>query len=549
MKRNKKLNIMYKLILGFGILIVAWLVNSIITIKTLSNNRKIIEEIANNYIVSLSQLQELSDLVIDSKLLIKTWVYIDKKNDTQDKIRLKEIHATRFPNTKMKLEKIYGYWTPEERLKLNTILKTISDTLFSQQKYVMAQLDSFDKYNDPMIFFEISFLMEEDQGETMLLINKIKDDLEELIAIYENKVTLSKIEMNNSLKRFGTMVFFMAIIFLVLLLITAYFMSQMIVKPISKLTNAADLMSTGNLNVKVDIQTKDEIQLLAEAFNHMAENLKISRDKITAASLRLADEHKKVQEANDKITASIHYAKYIQNAILPPTELVNNILHDNFVLFKPKDIVSGDFYWVQQIDNLSFVAVVDCTGHGVPGAFMSMLAYAFLNEIVGRANNNVAQILNSLRIQVKHSLRQETDTNVIKDGMDIALCLIDNENHTLLFSGAYRPLYHIRDATLNEVKADKMPIGLHIFEKDSFTQHELKLQKNDVIYIFTDGYHDQFGGDENRKFLTKKFKELLLEIHTLKMNEQKQILDIRFEQWKGNRQQVDDVLVIGIKIW
>jgi len=546
---KRKFNIVFKLIIGFGIIVIALFINSLITYRTLSKNRKIIDNIANNYVISLSYLQELSDLVMDSKLLIKTWVYIDKKHDTQDKLRLKNLHHLRFPNSRDTLRNLYVNWNVDERQKLDNILTTISDTLFEQQKYIMSQLSTFESYNDPMIFFEISYLIEEDQGETMLLINKINKELDELISIHEGKVANAKIEMTNSLMRFQEIIIFTAFLFLIFIIIIAFALARIIVRPILLLKNASDELSSGNLDVRVEINSKDEIQLLGEAFNHMALNLKISRDNLTRANQKLETEHKNLKVANDKITASIHYAKYIQNAILPPTELINNILQENFVLFKPKDIVSGDFYWVQQINNLAFVAAVDCTGHGVPGAFMSMLAYAFLNEIVGKSENtNIAKILDELRFQVKHSLRQDAENKITKDGMDIALCVIDNHTKTLQFAGAYRPLYLIRNHELIEIKADKMPIGVHINENNHFTQHELQLFETDMIYIFTDGYYDQFGGPEGRKFLTKKFKELLIEIHEKSVDEQKQILNQRFEQWRGNTSQIDDVLVIGLRI-
>jgi serine phosphatase RsbU (regulator of sigma subunit) len=546
---KKRFNIVYKLIIGFGIIVIALLINSIITYKTLSNNRKIINNIANNYVISLTYLQELSDLVIDSKLLIKTWVYIDKKADTQDKIRLQELHEVRFPNSRDTLKNLYVNWSKEEQIKLDNILITISDTLFEQQKYVMSQLSTFDSYNDPMIFFEISFLIEEDQGETMLLIKKINEQLDELISIHEGKVATAKVEMTNSLIRFQHIIIITAILFLTFIIIIAFALARVIVRPILQLKKATEELSEGNLDVQVSIKSKDEIELLGEAFNHMAINLKTSRDNLTNANIKLEAEHKKLQIANNKITASIHYAKYIQNAILPPTELINNILHENFIFFRPKDIVSGDFYWVQQIEHLAFVAAVDCTGHGVPGAFMSMLAYAFLNEIVGKSDDsNIANILNQLRVQVKQSLRHDIENHLTKDGMDIALCVINNQNKTLQFSGAYRPLYLVRNNELIEVKADKMPIGLHISEKASFTQHQLQLFDNDMIYIFSDGYYDQFGGPDGRKFLTKKFKEMLLEINEKSISEQKQIVEERFDNWKGDSIQIDDVLVIGIRI-
>jgi len=250
-----------------------------------------------------------------------------------------------------------------------------------------------------------------------------------------------------------------------------------------------------------------------------------------------------------EITDSIQYAKRIQNAILPPKDFVSKIIPNHFILFKPRDIVSGDFYWITQKDNKVILAGIDCTGHGVPGAFMSMLGYSYLNEI---ANNykitKASLILNRLRNYIKTALRQTGKEGEAKDGMDMALCVLDLETLSLQFSGAYNPFYLIRNKKLSEIKGDKMPIGIYINEKKSFTNHEQILKKGDVFYIFSDGYTDQFGGEKGGKFKSRPFKDLLLDIHGKPMNEQKEILNTTLENWKGTNAQVDDILVMGFRI-
>ncbi len=272
--------------------------------------------------------------------------------------------------------------------------------------------------------------------------------------------------------------------------------------------------------------------------------------------LILYSQNKKIRKANKllaqqkrQITDSIEYASRIQTAILPPGDFIAKVIPDHFILYKPREIVSGDFYWITHKDNKIVVAAVDCTGHGVPGAFMSMLGFAFLNEIVNKETELKANsILNELRNNVKKSLHQTGKEDEAKDGMDIALCVIDPENLTLQYSGAYNPLYLIRNEELITFKADRMPIGIHIIEKESFTNHEINVQKGDIIYIFTDGYVDQFGGPNASKFRKAPFKEMLVSIKDKEMQEQKRILDSEFEKWKGERDQIDDVLVMGIKI-
>jgi serine phosphatase RsbU (regulator of sigma subunit)/ligand-binding sensor domain-containing protein len=287
--------------------------------------------------------------------------------------------------------------------------------------------------------------------------------------------------------------------------------------------------------------------------------------KRTAEIRRQRDQ---IEKQHDEITASIKYAKRIQRALLPPDELLFSRLPNHFVLFKPRDVVSGDFYWMKQEGDLTLITAADCTGHGVPGAFMSMLGMAFLNEIVKNGGVLTAgRILTQLRDKVKTSLRQTGKEGEAKDGMDIAFCVIDKKTRKLQYAGAYNPLFLIRDKnkpapekmdcirtvssethTLYEVKADKMPIGIHISEKENFTNFQLDLLENDTLYMFSDGYADQIGGPKNRKFMSKHFKQLLLDIQHEPMDQQKRSLNLTIENWKGSLEQVDDIVLIGIRV-
>lgn len=255
-----------------------------------------------------------------------------------------------------------------------------------------------------------------------------------------------------------------------------------------------------------------------------------------------------LEEKNKDITDSIKYAQRIQEAILPPDELLNSVLPEHFVLYKPKDIVSGDFYWVEQWGKEVLVAAVDCTGHGVPGAFMSIVAANLLNEaVVEHALTQPAAILNSVRKGLGKILRKKQDDYSIKDGMDAALICLNKEQMKLQFAGAYNPLWIIRNEEFIELKADKTPIGAGM-ENKPFTNHVIELKKGDLIYIFSDGYADQFGGEKGKKFKYNSLKNLLIENRSLSMSQQYSLLLNEFEKWRGNLEQVDDVLVIGIRI-
>ena len=263
----------------------------------------------------------------------------------------------------------------------------------------------------------------------------------------------------------------------------------------------------------------------------------------------VTEQRDQISTKNEKINSSIKYARRIQKAVMPSADYLNKILPDYFIFNKPRDIVSGDFYWVGQNNNKLIVVAADSTGHGVPGAFMSMLGISLLNEVTGKdIKIGAAMILNELRTKIKISLKQTGEKDEQKDGFDMAICLIDLEKRKMEFAGAYNPLYLIRGNKLIEIKADKMPVGIHIKEKKNFTTHETDLQSGDHIYLFSDGYTDQFGGEKNQKFKAKRFKDLLLNIQGESLELQKEKLSETFENWRGKEEQVDDVLVFGVKI-
>jgi len=279
-------------------------------------------------------------------------------------------------------------------------------------------------------------------------------------------------------------------------------------------------------------------ELLARVSTQMT--LKKSQDAI-------AKYLKEIELKNEQITDSINYAKRIQSAILPVDEQLCEILNDFFIFFRPKDIVSGDFYWARQVGEKIIIIAADCTGHGVPGAFMSLFGVAFLNEIIGKENITVpAEILDRLREMIISSLGQGTGTG-IKDGMDMAIISIHSKQNKIEFAGAYNPLYLVRGEELIQIDCDRMPVAIHI-RMDKFTNHELDIEKNDRLYIFSDGFADQFGGPDNKKFMYKHFKQLILNNADKTMGEQKKMFEQVFDEWKGNNAQIDDVVVIGIQI-
>lgn len=257
-----------------------------------------------------------------------------------------------------------------------------------------------------------------------------------------------------------------------------------------------------------------------------------------------------IEIAYDDIKSSINYAKRIQESILPLKNEIKKSFPESFVLFKPRDIVSGDFYWFSKHENKNIIACVDCTGHGVPGAFMSMIGNTILNEIINEKGiETPSEILNLLHERVRQSLKQDLENAETRDGMDISLCVIDTLNNKIQYAGANRPLYIIRKNKLEEIKPNKMPIGGYQMEEDRrFLNHEISLNGGDTIYLTTDGYADQFGGERGKKFMVKRFHQLLMEIQDQTMEQQAETLRFAIEKWQGTLEQVDDILLIGIKV-
>ncbi len=271
----------------------------------------------------------------------------------------------------------------------------------------------------------------------------------------------------------------------------------------------------------------------------------ISEIKRKESQLKLNNE--KLKEKNNEVLDSIRYSERIQKAILPDKERLKRAFSDAFVLYKPKDIVSGDFYWMHEQGEQVFVAAIDCTGHGVPGALMTVLANSLLRNIVRQNLLDPAEILQKLDEylfeELNNNSREETP-----DGMDIALCVFDRERRTVTYSGAFRPLVLLREGEFTEYRAARYPIGFYKDIEKEFTSVQIEVQENDSFYLFSDGFVDQFGGEKSKKFNKKSFRDLLLEIQSFSMEEQEGYLEYVFNNWKQSLPQTDDVLVMGLRM-
>ena len=304
-----------------------------------------------------------------------------------------------------------------------------------------------------------------------------------------------------------------------------------------------------------DIALLEKAAAQQEALLHLQEKEKLIlqqnemlEKQVAERTIEVLQQKAVIEEKNREILDSIRYAKRLQEAMLPSEQQLNSFASESFILYLPKDIVAGDFYWIGKVDDNMLVAVADCTGHGVAGALMSMLGYSLLNQIVNESGITTPSIiLNRLHYAVIAALKStEHDAHA---GMDIAVCRFNMKENILQFAGANRPLWMIRNRQLEVIMPDKFPLGgLQVEKPESFLDHTIQFEKGDLLYLFTDGYADQFGGENGKKLMTKKFKEILMDIPEKSLAAQFIYLKEYFESWRGINEQVDDVLVMGLRI-
>lgn len=402
---------------------------------------------------------------------------------------------------------------------------------------------------------EIQALGQQREIQDLLIKQKEAEEQEreKEIRLLENEKELQQLEIEKEKETRKFITWMLALLGAIIILVLASFF---VVRKKNKIL-AQQKLEIEDKNYDLE-QKNEEIRAQSENLQTAYEEIQTTNEMLEQKSEEILTQNEQIikqkeliEDKNKNITDSILYASRIQNAVLPPENFLDGIVSESFLIFKPKDIVSGDFYWSASKGKYHIIAAADCTGHGVPGAFMSMLGMTLLNEIVIRTREITASVLlEELRSEVIHSLKQRGAAGETKDGMDISLCVIDTANSVLHYAGANNPLYHFRSGDLSVLSPDKMPIGIShqvIEELDDFTNHELEIKPGDFIYLFTDGFADQFGGPAGKKFKYNQFREVLKKIHQIPVNEQKAKLEEYFEKWKGDTEQIDDVLIIGVK--
>lgn len=291
-------------------------------------------------------------------------------------------------------------------------------------------------------------------------------------------------------------------------------------------------------------------QQLADENQQLKREIAQLKSEINKLASLVEQEKNEIVEHSKKLKDSVNYAQHIQTAIMPPIKTVKKLIPDSVIFYLPKDVVSGDFYFVEQAGDYIVFAAVDCTGHGVPGALMSVVGFNFLYQAVAERHiYKPSEILTFLDDGVNNTLRQTGNESGVKDGMDLGVCTLNTKTLELQYAGAYNPMYYVKKGELTEVKADKLPIGSNIDGvADTYTNHVIQMEKGDAVYLLTDGYADQFGGPNGKKFFYKPLRELLAMHHNKSMEQIHQILLDTFVDWKGNKDQIDDVLILGVRI-
>ncbi len=461
----------------------------------------------------------------------------------------------------------------EQKKELNVLVLNVK----KQQAILQEKVELLEKQQK-----EIE-IKQKEIVESNNVLTKQKDE----IALQEDKILKQKCTLNKQLEKIEAqqLIMYLFIVIIIIIAGLGYFIyrsykikkranillqekNQMIMERNEEIMQQKEEIITQRDEIE---EQRDVLIVRNEEILQQKEEIIAQRDEIEKQKDVAIEQRDEIMEQKREIMDSIVYAQRIQSAILPPREYIGENLRKYFILNKPRDVVSGDYYWITEKDNKIIVAAADCTGHGVPGAFMSMLGVALLNQIVaGNKGLKANEILNRLRENVINSLRQTGKEGEAKDGMDIALCVIDTKSRVIQFSGANNPLYLVRYITdevkgmvekdelprhiscnetheLVEHKGDKMPIGIYMLDKP-FSNNVLELEKDDTIYIFSDGYADQFGGSKGKKFKYRPFKNMLLEMQNKRMDEQEKFLDKTIVDWMKDYEQIDDILVIGVRM-
>ena len=573
--------------IGFAIFIIGTMVAFILTIITLNDSKTRTETVVSQITPSVADLKEINLLLQRSHTDISKWFYNKSFNDVEFRTELERIIKKDYPTKKNHLIVLSAIWTPNENQKLKVIFNQIEALFVIYKEDIMQQLSTADAYEDPNIYMMARLPFEDSETSIQVIYKNLNDliSIKQKFAELEIKTMFSSLDF---LKRFVQLLGITLVIGGVLI---AFFTTRSITQPIQILKKMLLSMGLGILPKERITESRDEIGEMGKALNDLiqsmhhttdfayetgagnfeatyiplskddslgqallkmreglAESERILEQKVIERTEEVVRQRHIVEEKHKEITDSINYAERIQRSFLATKELLDENLKDHFVFFKPKDIVSGDFYFAEKLTNNNFLlATADSTGHGVPGAIMSLLNITSLEKAIEN-QDQPSDILNTTRKIIIERLKKDGSAEGGKDGMDCSVICFDFKKKKIIVSAANNPVWIVRGSETIEIKPDKMPVGKHDKQDVSFTQQIIDIKKGDVIYTLTDGFSDQFGGSLGKKFMSKKLRELLSKNAHLPMEEQRSILENTFISWVGDLEQIDDVTLIGVRV-
>ena len=582
--------------LGFGLFIFFALVVVVLTNRAIGDSRSINSQISNVYGPSVDALVRLRGLVVNARTLVKHWALVESIPDAPEKTTLVALTEHDLPEVIDRIDTLQAFWDKDEVASMSRAFQDMS-VLFTMHDSIKRMLPTFESYKDPVAYFKARDLAEEG-GALDAQTDKVLKDLDGLLEAQNRKMRLLRADMIRNLNTLRFFVLYLGSALVLVGIAMAIIIVRRIVRPVRRLraillqlwegvfprarivsgndeigdmsralmglvdglkrtTDFSRALSAGNFNAEYQPMSKEDVlgHTLLMMRRELGERERILEEKVrerTEEMVRQKEEverqSKRVVELYKNVTDSIRYAKRLQESILPLDERIHELMPGSFVLFRPKDIVSGDFYWVEQVGGKTVFAAVDCTGHGVPGAFMSLVGHNGLNRVVkegGRTRpGEVLDVLNRIAFEALHKDRDQ----YVRDGMDMALCVYDPISLILEYAGANCPLYVVRKGEVLQFPPNKTSIGGFAMAGRSFKDHSIQLQAGDAIYVFSDGYADQFGGPKGKKFLYRQFRELLVRISQETPDRKKVLLNQAFNDWKGTQEQVDDILVMGMQV-
>ena len=583
-----------RLFMGFGSFIAILLVALYLVQTTLTQAEKVNDQLNNVHLPSLAACRNLLLSIEESLELSKQWAFVQRNEDHIERRKFIELIDKTIPAQLHIIDSLKNHWNEEQRME-STWIKQEWDTLNHHYSELRLTLNSFDSYNDPFKVIQAEDLFLEGKGipkKILRLQYLLRDQLDHFYIHIKRERAI----MSDSFDNLYLLLASLSSLTLFMGFGIAYLTSMSITKPIRKMRrilkklsygvysneqivisndeigdmgsavqkligsfektrNFASALGKGNFDtVFTPLSDQDEmgkalLQMKGDLFsyrNAMEERVAEQTQELTKEKNKSEQQLSQIEKLYADLKSSISYAKRLQDSILPSPSTIKKLFPNHFILFMPKDVVSGDFYWVQDQGNKTLFAAADCTGHGVPGAFMSLVAHNALNHVT-KVYTKPGQILNQVN-RIASTVFHSDEDDKIKDGMDIALCSLDQKTLILEFSGAQNPIYIIRQGELIILQGEKRSIGIESKEHRLFASHTFQCQDGDMIYLFSDGYADQFGGPNNKKFMRKRMKEMLTEVAIENCDVQKEKIQDIILAWKGEEEQTDDILLVGIRV-